>query len=121
MQDTANTSTLAAKGAFEHMCSCQGVHTRHYHTDNGYFTKNLFTEDCRLKVHKASLCCVGAHHHNGILENTTKYLTLSTRMLLLYVHPHCQEYVTTMLWPFELLDTADQRGYPVLSELKLRT
>ena len=107
MEDASGDSTLEAKESFEHACSCRGVDPKHYHADNGRFAENTFTEDCKSKAQKITFCGVGAHHQNGVSENTIKHLTLSARTLLLHAQRHWPEYVTTMLWPFALLAAAD--------------
>ena len=65
-------------------------------------------DDCKSKAQKITFCGVGAHHQNGVSENTIKHLTLSARTLLLHAQRHWPEYVTTMLWPFALLAAADR-------------
>ncbi len=55
-----------------------------------------------------SLCAVGAHHQNGIVERAIKSLTLISRTLLLHAQRHWPEYITTMLWPLALKAAQDR-------------
>ena len=53
-----------------------------------------------------TLCAVGGHHQNGIVERKIKKLTLISRTLLLHPIRHWPEYPTTMMWPFSLKEAA---------------
>ena len=55
-----------------------------------------------------SFCGVGAHHQNGVSENTIKQLTLTARTLLLHAQRYWPEYISSMLWTFALLAAADR-------------
>ncbi len=55
-----------------------------------------------------TFCGVGAHHQNGIMENTIKQLTLVSRTILIHAQSHWPEYITTMLWPFALKAAQDR-------------
>ena len=111
MQDATADSTLEAKEAFENAAATRGVSIKHYHADNGRFAEPAFTSDCKEKLQKISFCGVGAHHQNGVAENTIKQLTLTSRTLLLHAQRHWPEYISTMLWPFALLEAADRLNH----------
>ena len=108
MQNATGDETLEAKESFEHASSTRGVHVQHYHADNGRFAEPTFVNDCKSKMQKISFCGVGAHHQNGVAENSIKQLTLSARTLLLHAQRHWPEYITTMMWPYALLAAADR-------------
>ena len=55
-----------------------------------------------------TFCGVGAHHQNGITENTIKQLTLISRTLLVHAQGLWPEYITTMLWPYALKAAQDR-------------
>ena len=108
MQSDTGDETLDAKESFEHACHTCGVTVKHYHADNGRFAESTFTNDCKEKGQKVTYCGVGAHHQNGVAENTIKHLTLTARTLLLHAQRHWPEYISTMLWPLALLAAADR-------------
>ena len=108
MKQATGDETLEAKHAFEHDCATRGVNLRHYHADNGRFAEPTFVDDCKLKMQKVTFCGVGAHHQNGVSENTIKQLTLASRTMLLHAQQHWPEYISTMQWPFALLAAADR-------------
>ena len=53
-------------------------------------------------------CGVGAHQQNGVSERIIKYLTLSLRTIVLHYQRYWPEYITTILWPFDLVEFADK-------------
>ena len=108
MQDATGESTMDAKLSFEQASATRGVSPKHYHADNGRFAESLFTKDCNAKLQKLTFCGVGAHHQNGVAENSIKQLTLTSRTILLHAQRHWPEYITTMMWPFALLAAADR-------------
>ena len=108
MQDATGDSTLVAKNAFERDCMTRNVVPKHYHADNGRFAENSFKEDCVSKMQNLTFCGVGSHHQNGVSEQIIKYLTFPSRTLVLHVHHHWPEYITTMFWPFDLVADADR-------------
>ena len=61
-----------------------------------------FLESINKKDQKITLCDVGAHHHNGIIENKNKMLTISGRTLLLHAISHWPEMIDSMFWPFAM-------------------
>ncbi len=68
MTDQTAESALKAKYSFEHLAGTRDVTVKHYHADNGIFTDTAFRDDCRDSMQGLSLCAVGAHHQNGIVE-----------------------------------------------------
>ncbi|KAL7462348.1 hypothetical protein ACHAXS_002729, partial [Conticribra weissflogii] len=108
MADQTAESTLEAKHAFEHFASTRDVQVKHYHADNGIFTDSLFRDDVRKSMQRLSLCAVGAHHQNGIVERSIKSLTLISRTLLLHAQRHWPEYISTILWPLALKAAQDR-------------
>ncbi len=107
MMDQSTQSALKDKYSFEHLSRIRDVAIKHYHADNGIFTNFLFRKDCKNNMQGLSLCAVGAHHQNGIVERAIKLLTLITRTLLLHAQRHWPEYITIMLWPLALKATQD--------------
>ena len=67
--------TLLSKAEMEKVISQARRSVKHYHSDNGRFTKNGFIDAINSKYQKLTFCGVGAHHQNGIIENKNKILT----------------------------------------------
>ena len=107
MQDQSGDSTLQSKHDFEHLCATRDVKVKHYHADNGRFAERSFTDDVKKSLQRITFCGVGAHHQNGITENTIKQLTLISRTLLVHAQGLWPEYITTILWPYALKAAQD--------------
>ena len=108
MTDQSGDQTLQCKHDFEHKCATRVVDVKHYHADNGRFAKKTFLDSIKQCMQRITFCGVGAHHQNGITENTIKQLTLVSRTILLHAQSHWPEYITTMLWPFALKAAQDR-------------
>ncbi|KAL7463725.1 hypothetical protein ACHAXS_009080, partial [Conticribra weissflogii] len=119
MTDQTAESALKAKYQFEHLAGTRDVPIKHYHADNGIFTDSLFRDDCMNALQRLTLCAVGAHHQNGIVERAIKTLTLISRTLLLHAQRHWPEYITTMLWPLALKAAQDRMNQ--LTDSRLQT
>ncbi len=107
MANQTAKSTLEAKHSLEHYAATCGVEVQHYHADNGISTDKLFSEDVKSSMQRLTLCGIGAHHQNGVVEQAIKSLMLISRTLLLHAQQHWPEYITTMLWPFALKAAQD--------------
>ena len=55
-----------------------------------------------------TFCGFGAHNQNGVSEQIIKDLTLSSQTLVLHAQLHWPEYITTMFWPFALVEAVDR-------------
>ena len=100
---SGHEETLAAKWTFEKFARSCGVQVRAYRADNGRFGEQAFRDECALQEQSIT-CGVGAHHQNGIAEACVKVSTLGARTLLLHAQRLWPEAITTMLWPFALLE-----------------
>jgi hypothetical protein len=76
--------TILAKHAYERFLSSIGVTGKAYHADNGRFANKGFKDDCIASNQTITLCGVGGHHQNGIVECKIKDLTLGARTHLLH-------------------------------------
>jgi len=108
MTDQSGDQTLQCKHDFEHKCATRGVKVKHYHADNGRFAEQSFLSSIKKCMQRITFCGVGAHHQNGITENTIKQLTLVSRTILIHAQSHWPEYITTMFWPFALKAAQDR-------------
>lgn len=102
MPDLSSESTLRAKQEFEAFCGQHDVTIRHYHADNGRFTDTAFREDLRIHSQSLSLCAVGHHAQNGIVEKKIGLLTETARTMLLHAERFWPEAISSILWPFAL-------------------
>ena len=84
MQDLSLAETLIAEAVMEKTMAQAGRIVKHYHANSGRFADNLFVEAINSKDQQITLCGVGAHYQNGIVENKNKLLTNGARMLLLH-------------------------------------
>jgi hypothetical protein len=100
MQDLGLDKTLLAKSAFEHHANEDGVTINAYCADSGCLADAGFQKAIKDANQSITFCAVGAHHHNGIVEQRIKELTLITQTMLLHTKQHWPEYITTMMWPF---------------------
>ena len=88
LKSTTGDTTLEAKEAFEEECHVRDVKPRNFHAYNDSFAEPTLVEDCKPKLQKLTFCGVGAHHQNGVAENTITQLTLTSRTLLLNAQCH---------------------------------
>ena len=98
VKDATGDLTLEANNAFERDCMTRNVVPKHYHADNGRLAENSFKEDCVRKMQNLNFCGVGAHHQNGVSEQSIKDMTLSSQTLVLQAQRHWPEYITTVVW-----------------------
>jgi hypothetical protein len=117
-QQTSMTSeeTLKSKLAFEKFALSHGVHTKHYHADNGRFKDNLFTKSIENKGQTTSFCGVGAHHQNGIAEKRIGDLQRRATALLLHAQRRWPDAINTHLWTYAIRAANDSRNYTPTNE-----
>ena len=72
MRDLSLAETLIAKSAWGKFIAQSGHMVKHYHADNGRVEDNGFIDAINEKYQNITLCGVGSHHHNGIVENKKK-------------------------------------------------
>ena len=108
MTDQSGEYTLQAKHDYKHLSATRNVKVKHYHADNGHLAERSFTNDCKASTQRITFCGVGAHHHNGIAENTIKKLLLISRTLFVHAQNYWPEYISTMLWQFALKVAQDR-------------
>ena len=105
IQDTSDDSTLEAKEECYFMT--QNFLPKYYHADNGQFAENTSKQDCKSKMQHLTFCGIGAYQQNGVSERILKDLTLSSWTLVLHAQRYWPAYITTMLWSFALVASAD--------------
>ena len=55
-----------------------------------------------------TFCGVGAHQQNVVSEQIIKDLTLSSQTLVLHDQRYWPDYITTIIWTFTLVSSADR-------------
>ena len=98
--------TLLAQTSFERSENDGGVTIKSYRADNGRFVDKLFHSAVQESNQTINIYAVGGHNKNGIVERNIKELALIARILLLNTKFHCPNYITTMMCPFSIKETA---------------
>ena len=88
MTDQSVEATLERKHDFEHLCATRGIKVKAYHADNVRCTECSFVNDVKRCFQRITFYGVGAHHQNGVSENTIKQLTLTACTMFV----HAQSY-----------------------------
>ena len=84
--------TIMAKEVFEEWLREKAwVEIKHYHSDNGVFTAEVFREDCKEKHQKQSFSGVGAQHQNAKAERAIQTIMWMARTFMLHVSLHWTE------------------------------
>ena len=99
--------TVRAKHAFEQSAEQRRVKILHYHTDNGRFADNAFTQDCQANRQSLSYCGVNAHFHNDIAERCIRDIQERTRTSMLYAMNKWKKVVIINLWPYAMRHAND--------------
>ena len=113
---SGHEETLAAKWSFEKYAHSCGVSIKAYRADNGRFGEQAFRNECDLQQQTITFCGVGAHHQNGVAEASVKFSTLGAQTLLLHAQRLWPDVITTMLWPFALLEHVRTMNHYFLDE-----
>ena len=98
--------TMLAITSFERLANDGGVTTKSYRADNGRFVDKGFHSAVQEINQTITLCAVGGHHKNRIIEKNIKELTVIARTLLLHSMRHWPKYTTRMMWLFALKEAA---------------
>ncbi len=106
MRDLGLDEALLAKTAFERHASKGGVTIHSYQADNGRFADSGFQQAIKKASQTITFFAVGIHHQNGIVEQRIKELTLILRTIFLHAKRHWPDYITTLMWPFALKESA---------------
>ena len=78
-----------------------GSQLKRYHADNGRFENPDLRKAVEASNQRITLCAIGSHYQNGMVERHIKELTLVSRtLLLLHAKRYWPEIIITMIWPF---------------------
>ena len=76
--------TLGAKKYFEKLVSRSDKTVKRYHADNERYAKNGFMASLNANNQTITFCGVGAHHHNGIVEQRIWTVNKIARTIILH-------------------------------------
>ena len=92
--------TLQAKHKFEQLAREYGVTIKAYHADNSPFGNADFVRSIEDNGQTIKFSGVGAHHQNGVAEQTIKTISSWARTMLLHATIHWPEQNHLPLWPY---------------------
>ena len=80
--------TVRAKHAFEQKAASYGVNVKAYRADNMPFKAQKFVDDLKLKGQGITYSGTGAHHQNGVAENSVRTITRMVQAIVIARDPH---------------------------------
>ena len=86
----------------EYPATQQEVKIKGYHTDNGIFDSDEFTDAVKKCRQIIDFSGTGAHHQNGIAEHGTCMTVEWSHTMLLHAAIHWPEQADLALWPYAL-------------------
>ena len=98
--------TIASKMQFERDALGSGVTVKSYCTDNGIYTSHDFMEELAKNDQTIRMSGVGAHHHNGVAENSIKNVVRTSRTMMIHAALRWPEHADKKLWPLALQHAA---------------
>jgi hypothetical protein len=102
-QVTLNASdTINAKNAFERKAQEFGVKVKGYHTDNGVYTSQAFTQELIDNQQTLRLSGVGAKWQNGVSEGAINLVVSRARTMMIHAALHWPEVEDESLWPLAI-------------------
>ena len=102
-QVTLNASdTINAKHKFERHALEMGVKVESYHTDNGIYKSQAFTEELSTNYQQIRFSGVGAKWQNGVAEGAIRIIVSKARTMMIHANLHWPEVKDDALWPMAL-------------------
>ena len=77
-------NTLGAKKSFEKLVGISNNTVNRYHADNVRYAENGFMASLNANNQTITFCGVGAHHHNGIVEQRIPTVTKIARTIIFH-------------------------------------
>ena len=111
---TTSQQTLDSKHAYERITSANRVTVKSYRADNFQFNSRNFRGDCVKGGQQLTLCGVGVHHQNGVVESKIKMVCEGVRTVLL--RPKDRWPISTVLWPYAMLSIIERHNKLSLDE-----
>ena len=100
------TDTINAKTSFERMARDHGVQIDSYHTDNGVYKSQAFTQEIIDKEQKLRFSGVGAKWQNGVAEGAIKIVVTKARTMMIHAALHWPDVDDETLWPLAVSHAA---------------
>ena len=97
--------TISAKNEFETwLWDTARVAVKHYHSDNGVFTAESFTDSCKEEGQSQTFSGVGAQHQNAEAERSIQTVVYMARTFMIHCALHWGEHGSDnlALWSFAL-------------------
>lgn len=94
-EDATIQSALESKEAFETFAKRYNVRVKHVHSDNGVFETKKFRDHLDACNQRISLCGVGAHWQNGVIERYIGIITTRARTMLLHAMEMWPDVITS--------------------------
>ena len=94
--------TSQARACFEREARMRGIKVKRYHTDNGVFTSQGFTNKLNEDEKRLTLSGVGAHHQNPVAERNIRTVVSMARTQLLHAQLRWSDQTPVSLWPMSL-------------------
>ena len=92
---------VMGKAAFEDwIWNLAGVMAKHYHSDNGIYTSELFRSDCTDKQQTQSFSGVGAKHQNARAERTIQAISYWAHTMMVHIAPYNGLLMGQMIFAF---------------------
>jgi len=107
-QETTNAiETLQGKHHYEQYFLCYHHSVQEYHSDNGIYTDQQFTEDLSNAGQCHTVTRTGAHHMNGIVECSIRFISTWTLTMLLHAQARWPQVISKEFWPFAVCHTVN--------------
>ena len=84
---------------------------KHIHSDNGVFTTKTFKDHLDACNQQQSLCGVGAHWQNGVIERYIGVITTRAHTMLLHGMQMWPNMITSEFWSFAFLQVVNLHNY----------
>ena len=91
--------TVVSKNDLEKQAQEEGFTIKSFHSDNGVFALEEFTDDCKRQDQKIDFSGVGTQHQNGVAERNIKTVASWVQANMLHSAYHQPEHASLKLWP----------------------
>ena len=98
-QTFTSHETLQSMLSFEREAAEVGVDIKGYNTDNGVYTAKQIMNKLQTDKQLLRLSGVGAHHQNGVAENTIKNVSRKGRIFMFHAALGWPDKFDKTLWP----------------------
>jgi hypothetical protein len=93
---------LHSKADFETLCRHHGINIRSIRADNGIYSSRSFQGACTAANQQLTVCGVGSHWQNGVVERAIGLIQATARTILLHAMAKWPDIIDTSFWPFAI-------------------